>query len=97
MRDGTGKPLGGLTVIAFSSDEQYWRAQSRQIQAVRTDQSGAYRLRNLPAGDYDLAVVEEVEQGEWFDPVVPAADPLGAKRLSLAEGETKTQDLKGSS
>jgi hypothetical protein len=97
VRSANGTPLGGLTVIAFSSDEQYWRAQSREIQAVRTDQSGAFMLRNLPAGDYDLAVVDDVEQGEWYDPSYLQQLRPGAKRISLSEGEKKTQDLKGPS
>jgi protocatechuate 3,4-dioxygenase beta subunit len=95
VRDGSGTPLPALTVVAFSSDPQYWRPQSRQIQAVRTDQSGVFHLRNLPPGEYELAVVDSVEQGEWFDPSFLQQIRSGAKRLTLSEGETKTQDLTG--
>ena len=42
VRDGKSTGMPALTVIAFSTDQQYWRAQSRHIQAVRTDQAGAY-------------------------------------------------------
>ena len=27
-----------------------------------------YRLRGLPPGDYFVVAVDDVEQGEWFDP-----------------------------
>ena len=97
VRERHRQPLGGLTVIAFSSDEQYWRPSLAEIQAVRTDQSGAFMLRNLPAGDYDLAVVDDVEQGEWYDPSYLQQLRPGGKRISLSEGEKKTQDLKGPS
>jgi protocatechuate 3,4-dioxygenase beta subunit len=96
VRDGTGTPVGQLTVIAFSSDQQYWRPQSRQIQAVRSDQSGAFRLRGLPPGDYEIIAVDDVEQGEWYDPSFLEKIRAGAKRISLGEGEKKTQDLKAS-
>jgi hypothetical protein len=81
-------------VIAFSSDPQYWRAQSRQIQSARTDQSGTFHLRGLPPGDYEIIAVDDVEQGEWFDPAFLERVRPGATRLSLTDGEKKTQDLK---
>ena len=94
VRDGSGSPVANGTVIAFSSDQQYWRPQSRQIQAARTDQSGVFRLRNLPPGDYNLAVVDTVEQGQWFDPAYLEQIIVGGTRISIAEGEKKTQDLR---
>jgi hypothetical protein len=95
VRDAKSSGLAAVTVIAFSTDPQYWRAQSRQIQAARTDQSGAYRLRNLPAGDYLIVAVDDVEQGEWFDPTYLEQAREGAKHISISEGEKKTQDLRG--
>jgi hypothetical protein len=95
VRDGQSTGMPALTVIAFSTDPQYWRPQSRHIQAVRTDQAGAYRLRNLPPGDYLIVAVEDVEQGEWFDPAYLEQARTGAKHVSLSEGEKKAQDLRG--
>jgi Carboxypeptidase regulatory-like domain len=93
VSDATGKPQVGLTVIAFSTDPQYWRAQSRRIQAVRTDQSGTFKLHGLPPGDYHLLAVDDAEQGEWFDPSYLEHIRPGAKRVSLSEGEAKTENL----
>lgn len=95
VRDGSGTGLGGLTVIAFSTDAQYWRPQSREIQTARTDQSGAYHLSGLPPGDYQIAVVDEVEQGQWFDPSFLEPLRAGAKEIKLAEGDRQTLDLPG--
>jgi hypothetical protein len=97
VRDAKGAGAAALTVIAFSADQQHWRAQSRRIQAVRTDQSGTFRLRNLPPGDYLVIASDDVEQGEWFDPEFLEQARAGAKRLSISEGEKKTLDLKASS
>ena len=97
VRDGKGGGAAALTVIAFSTDQQHWRAQSRRIQAVRTDQSGTFRLRNLPPGDYLLIASDDVEQGEWFDPAYLEQARAGAKQLSISEGEKKTLDLRGPS
>jgi hypothetical protein len=97
VRDASRTPVPALTVIAFPSDQQYWRAQSRWIQAARTDQNGTYRLRGLPAGDYLLYVTDNVEQGEWFDPSFLEQIRNASTRVSLNEGDQKTQDLSGPS
>ena len=97
VRDATSAGLAGRTVIAFSSDPQYWGAQSRHIQAVRTDQSGAFRIRSLPPGDYLVVVSDDVEQGEWFDPAYLEQSRTGAKHVTIGEGEKTTLDLKGPS
>ena len=95
VRDGKSEPMPAVTVIAFSTDQDMWRPQSRHIQAARTNQYGVYRIRGLPPGDYLIVATDDVEQGEWFDPAYLAEVRAGAKRLSLTEGETKTEDLRG--
>ncbi|HEX4567937.1 MAG TPA: carboxypeptidase-like regulatory domain-containing protein [Vicinamibacterales bacterium] len=97
VRDASQNPVPALTVIAFPSDQQYWRAQSRWIQATRTDQNGTYRLRGLPPGDYLLYVTDNVDQGEWFDPSFLEQIRNASTRVSLNEGDQKTQDLSGPS
>jgi hypothetical protein len=97
VRDGARTPVPALTVIAFAAEPQYWRAQSRWIQAARTDQNGTYRLRGLPPGDYLLYVTDNVEQGEWFDSSFLDQIRNASTRITLNEGDQKTQDLSGPS
>jgi protocatechuate 3,4-dioxygenase beta subunit len=93
VRDASSTPVPALTVIAFPADSQYWKPQSRWIQAGRTDQNGAYHLRGLPPGDYLLLVSDSAEQGEWFDPAFLEQARNAATRITIAEGDQKTQDL----
>jgi hypothetical protein len=95
VRDASQTPMPALTVIAFAADQQYWKAQSRWIQAGRTDQNGTYRLRGLPPGDYLLYVTDNVEQGAWFDPSFLEQIRNAATRVTLNDGDQKTQDLSG--
>ena len=97
VRDTRNAGSAGIYVIAFSTESAHWRPQSRRIQAVRTDQAGAYRIRNLPPGDYFVIATDDVDQGEWFDPAFLDAARAGARRLSLSEGDRKAQDLPVSS
>ncbi|HET7697151.1 MAG TPA: carboxypeptidase-like regulatory domain-containing protein [Vicinamibacterales bacterium] len=95
VRDARRAGSAGINVIAFSTEQAYWRPQSRRIQAVRSDGSGAYRIRNLPPGDYFLLATDDVEQGEWFDPAFLESVRGAAERVTINEGDRKTQDLRG--
>lgn len=94
LQDATGRPTSDYTIIVFPSDKTYWLPQSRRIVSTRPGTDGSYSFGGLPAGDYRITAVVDVEQGEWYDPdflkeILPASLPV-----SIAEGETKVQDLK---
>lgn len=94
VRDEQDQPLSDFTVIAFPSDSNLWRPQSRFIQAVRPDKDGLYTVRGLPPGEYLLRAVDDVDQGEWYDPELLQSLRTGATRVLLQEGDTKSVDLK---
>ena len=89
-----GTPVPEYTVLAFPSDSSLWRAQSRHIMTARPDQTGKYRIRGLPPGDYYLATVDPSQQGEWFEPAYLDEHRSGAVRVVLSEGDVKTKDFK---
>jgi hypothetical protein len=93
LKDASGAPLTEYTMLAFPQDQDLWRPQSRHIMTTRPDQNGRYQLRGLPPGDYFLAAVDPAEQGEWFEPAYLAAHQGGAVRVSLGDGDVKTQDF----
>jgi protocatechuate 3,4-dioxygenase beta subunit len=97
VRDGRGNGVAGLTVILFPSDESLWLPQSRRIVTARTDAAGAYRLTAVPAGDYLVLAVDDVEEGAWFDPVFLEESKSRAVKVAIGEGEQRTADLKAPS
>ncbi len=94
VRDARGGPAASVTVVVFADDERLWYPQSRHVAAARTEANGTYRVTGLPAGRYLAVAVEDVEQGEWFDPAFLEQVKGAATRLVVGEGEQKTQDLK---
>jgi Carboxypeptidase regulatory-like domain len=94
ITDDRGTPITEYTLLAFPTDEELWRPQSRHIMTTRPDQNGKYQIRGLPAGSYYLVAVDPAEQGEWFESAYLGAHRVGATRVSLAEGDVKTQDFK---
>jgi Carboxypeptidase regulatory-like domain len=50
-----GKPAGGVTVLATDSSHGFSSMTSRY--RAKTDQTGSYRITNLPAGAYDISSI----------------------------------------
>jgi len=94
VTDQQDVPLPDVTVLVFSTDPAVWRPQSRHIMTARPDQTGQYRMRGLPPGDYYVATVDPTEQGEWFEPAYLDQYRIGAARVTLSEGDVKTKDVK---
>jgi hypothetical protein len=94
ITDANGAAVPDYTVLAFPTDSSIWRPQARQIMTARPDQTGKYRIRGLPPGEYYLVTVDPAEQGEWFEPAYLDEHRAGAARLTLGDGDVKTQDFK---
>jgi hypothetical protein len=94
VQNPMGQPTSDHLVILFPAEEQYWTPQSRRIQATRPTTGGRFNFANLPPGEYRLAAVTDVEPGTWYDPAFLRQLLAASLPVSLAEGQTRTQDLK---
>jgi hypothetical protein len=92
--DAAGRPVTAFTVVAFSADRVFWTAQSRRIQSTRPADDGRFILKNLPAGDYFLVAVTDIDEGQWSDPRVLATLVSSGVRVTIAEGQRTVQDLR---
>jgi hypothetical protein len=80
-------------VVVFSVDRDRWFHNSRSVAGVRPSDDGRYVVRNLPAGEYFVAVTSEVDDREWFDPQLLQQLAAGARRVAIAGAESKTLDV----
>lgn len=87
-------PDTDATVIVFSEDPARWGFASRYVRSARPSQDGRYSLRGMPPHDYLLAVVKDIEPGQWQDPEFLESLRAQAIRVSLNEGDSRVQDLK---
>jgi hypothetical protein len=94
VQDPVGKPAPDCTIVVFSADRRYWSLLSRRIQAVRPAMNGTYVVRNLPAGDYRIAAVADVEVGAWFDPSFLDQLVAASRPVTIGDGEHRIQDLR---
>jgi len=82
-------------LIVFSADKRFWVPRSRRTRQVRPDLDGRFIARDMPAGDYLIAAVTDVEDGQWNDPAFLAA--LAASSpipITLVEGDKKVQNIR---
>ena len=95
VTDDRNQPIVDATVIVFPMNSERWGFQSRYGRVARPDTNGRYNIRNLPAGDdYAIVAVRSLEPGQGTDPEFLTRAREAAKTFSLAEGETKTVDVK---
>jgi hypothetical protein len=94
LQSAANVPAPDYFVVVFSSDRAFWRPASRRIQFTRPGTDGRFTLRDLPAGDYLIAALTDMEPSDLLDAsfierLIPAALPV-----HLNDGEKKTQDLR---
>jgi hypothetical protein len=94
LQESTGAATSDFTIVIFPSEQRFWMPGARRIQATRPATDGRFSFRSLPAGDYRLVAVTDIETGQWFDPAF-LRPLLGASiGITLAEGEQKIQDIR---
>ena len=94
VQDATGRPAAEYFVIAFPVDRALRTPASRRIQSVRPASDGAYMIRGLPAGDYFLAALTDVEPGEWFSPEFLDQVAASSLRVRVTAGEQTQQSFR---
>ena len=68
--------------------------QSRRIQIAQPGPDGRFNFRTLPAGDYRIAALADIEPGRQFDPDWLSQIMGAAIAVQLTDGEKRTQDLR---
>jgi len=94
VRNGQGTDPDA-TVLIFPTDNERWQSPNpRRMRNVRASKTGAYKATGLPPGDYYVAAVPDESAVDWQDARVLASLATDASRVSLDDGEKKTQDLR---
>ena len=92
--DGAGRPAPEYFIVIFPEDQNLWTWQSRRIQRMRPASDGKFVFRNLPAGEYLIGAVTDLEQNQWYEPAF-LSQMLGASvKITLADGDRKVQDIR---
>ncbi len=87
-------PLPTTSSSCFRPIGPFWRPASRRVQFTRPSTDGHFTLRDLPAGDYLIAALTDLDPSDLVDVsfmerLIPVAVPV-----HLKDGEKKTQDVR---
>jgi hypothetical protein len=94
LMDSSSRATADYTVVAFPTDSTLWLPQARRIQATRPSTDGRYMIRGLPPGDYGLAVISDVETGQWYDPAWLKSVTGQAVGFTLSDGQHLIKDVR---
>src|SRR5688572_6033092 len=94
LQSQLGQPTAELTVIVFPSDSRYWVPLGRRVRSARPSTDGKFAFGGLPAGDYRIAAVTDVEPGAWNDPAFLQQLMTASLSVRLVEGQPVVQDIR---
>ncbi|HEX5069811.1 MAG TPA: carboxypeptidase-like regulatory domain-containing protein, partial [Vicinamibacterales bacterium] len=94
LTTAAAQPASEFTVVAFPTDRALWRPGARRIKLTRPGSDGAFMLTDLPAGEYYLAALVDVEatdlqQSAFLESLIGAS-----AKITIAEGQQARQDLR---
>jgi len=92
--DGAGRVTSSFPIVVFSTDRAYWTLGSRRVQTARPSSDGRFKVTGLPAGEYFVCAVTAVDRTEAYDPAFLEQLVPVAFKITIADGEKKTQDLR---
>jgi hypothetical protein len=92
VRDADGNPLSDRYLVVFSTHKAAWFPNSRRVACERPNGDGQYAIGNLPPDEYFVAISQDLEPNEWYDPKVLEQLAPEATRIVLRENERKKQD-----
>ena len=97
VRNSAGTSDPGASVIVFPSDSQTWSSMwlsAQRFRSVRVEATGAFKISPLPAGSYFIVALPDEVIGDWQDPSFLDVLSRGATSVTIAEGESRTLDLR---
>ena len=94
LQSASGQPISDYYVVAFSADRANWRPGSRRSASARPVTNGRFVIPDLPAGDYFLAALTDLDPLEWQTAEFLEQVAAAGVRVKIAEGEKKIQDLR---
>jgi hypothetical protein len=94
VQAASGAPAPGYAVVVFPADRALWNKNARRIQTTRPATDGRFSIRDLPAGEYFVAALDDVEPADLNDPKFLEAMVTASVKIVVVDGEKKVQDLR---
>jgi hypothetical protein len=94
LQDAAGRPAAEYVLIVFAAEPRAWLPSARRTRYTKPNSDGRFVVEDLPAGEYLLCALVDIEDGQWNDPSflaeIAATTPM---KLTIAEGEKKVLNV----
>lgn len=94
LSTASGVPASDYYVVIFAADRALWHPTSPRVRVVRPGADGAFSARDLPAGDYRIAALTDVEDDEWKSAEFLASLMEASLPVVVKDGTTTRQDVR---
>jgi hypothetical protein len=94
LQTPTGSAATDYFVVVLPVNREQWRPQSRRIRSTRPASDGRFAFADLPAGDYLLAALADLDPADLDDRAFLEQLAAAGVKVPLGEGQRKTQDLR---
>jgi len=94
FQDRSGRAATDYFILIYSVDRGAWVPGSRRIRTTRPGTDGVFSVSGVPAGEYYLAALTDLENGEWNDPALLDRLIQSSIKVTLRNGEVTTQDVR---
>lgn len=95
VTDAAGRPSPEFSALVFPSDRALWTVAPRRTSGlVKIGTDGRYSIKDLPPGDYLLAVIVDADPQQLEDIGFLEQVATAAIAIRLTDGQKVVQDLK---
>jgi protocatechuate 3,4-dioxygenase beta subunit len=94
VTDARGRVVSDCPVVVFAPERERWTVGSRFVTMTRAGRDGKFSVQRLPPGDYLVAAVDRMIEGEWQDPALLESLFRSASPVTLSEGQKLTLPIK---
>ena len=94
LQTPAGTPATDYFVVVFTTDRALWRPSARRLVFTRPATDGGFSVRDLPAGDYYVAALTDLDPNDWKTPDFLAPLVPASVQVTIVDGERKVQNLR---
>ena len=94
LQTPAGSPATGYFVVVFPVNREFWKPQSRRVKFARPADDGTFGFRDLPAGEYLLAALADLDPPALDDPAFLDQLLSASVKVLINDGQPHTQNLR---
>jgi hypothetical protein len=94
LSSAAGTPAADYYVVLFPADRSLWHPSSPRVKVVRPGVDGVFSVRELPAGEYRMAALSDVEDHEWRSRTFLDSLLAASIAVTVRDGATTRQDVR---